>query len=440
MKIPSAIPQQQFLPGFQAVPKAVRAALKAVDRITLQTLGGASNAAPAARIRPKKVQVSRPEFTRRFIETVQKQTGQAPVTLLSGPRDRCPEQMSDIAGSLRTSPEYGVVLNASTLQVKGWQADDYREHWKEVRSALADSMRMVLVPGWESSPEAVADARHAQSLGIATLKVGIHDLDRTSIRHRLQESTAELKARGFETVNLADLLEGAIDESYLKDVATASFTSQETFDDPEAYVRSVVERTLYGRDDSDNDGARQAGRISQPEFTRLYVQETQKILGGRPMTYVSTPITGGRKKYDFLSQKGVLDKGQLDSQSKQEFVSRVIQSNTDRVFHVAEALRQEPGHEVVMDPAEITIPEWSQAQYSAHWDAVVQHLASRIVLVPDWHLSQGCVLELNRALSKGIPIQEIRVDRLAPSELRRHEQAANPNPTAPLFLEYSQNF
>lgn len=434
MKIPSASPQQLHLPGFQAIPRAVKAALKAVDRITLESLGSSTPTSKATAVRARKVRLPRPEFTRRFIETLQQQKGTSTVTLLSGPRQRSSEQMSDIAGSLRTNPEYGVVLNASTLQVDGWHEEDYRDHWKEVRNALSDSMRMVLVPGWESSPQARTDARHARELGIPTFKVGIHDLDRTSIRHRLQQSTAELRARGFETVDLAEVLEGAIDETYLKDVATASFTTSEQLKDPESYVRAVVERTLQGRDDSDNDGARQAGRISQSDFTRLYVQETQKILNGRPMTYVSTPITGGRKKFDFLTEKGVLEKNQLDQQARNEFVAKVIQSNTDRVFHVAEALRQEPGHEVVMDPAEITIPEWSQAQYSAHWDAVVQHLASRIVLVPDWHLSQGCVLELNRALSKGIPIQEIRVDRLMPSELRRHEEAAAGPLSAPLLM------
>ena len=72
---------------------------------------------------------------------------------------------------------------------------------------------------------------------------------------------------------------------------------------------------------------------------------------------------------------------------------------------------------MVMDPSEITIPEWSQSHYAAHWDAVVKELASKVVLAPGWDFSTGCVLELKRALDKGIPIGEVAVTQMSSGDV-----------------------
>lgn len=397
--------------------------MSVVDSLTLQTVEpGSRNGRVASK---RTVNVSREEFTQRFIDTLREKKGAGRLTYLTGPSNRPRQQRADAADALRTNPEYGLVVDNSSLKVKGWTPDDYFRHWSEVRQAFAKDMLVVMLPGWEKNQANVREAVDARDQGIPLVKIELRDLDRTTIHNRLEDSTRRLRSQGFETADLAAVLDGAIDESYLADVATSSFVSKDQdLPDPQAYLQEVVRQTLEGHDDTDSDGGRKGGKMPQPEFTRLYLQAAQKILNGRPMTYVSTPITGGRKKFDFLTQHGVHDKSELDAASKNQFVDKVITSNTNRVFHVAEALRMESEHAMVMDPAEITVPEWSQAQYSAHWDAVVHHLAAKIVLVPDWDLSQGCVLELNRALSKGIPIQEIRIAPVENRELPQTNRAS----------------
>ena len=125
------------------------------------------------------------------------------------------------------------------------------------------------------------------------------------------------------------------------------------------------------------------------------------------MTYVSTPITGGRKKYELFEDLGITSKDEFDASGKKRFVKDVIVANTNRAYRISESLRDEGSRSMIMDPSEITIPEWSQSHYAAHWDAVVEHLASKVVLAPGWDFSSGCILELKRALDKGVSVEEV---------------------------------
>lgn len=383
--------------------------LETVDLMSLRTILGRDDL-PMVADKPLKG-LSRARFTKRFIETIAAKKGDGTLTFLATPRERH-EQSHNVAEGFRLNPDYGMVLDPAELMVEGWSEKDYSDHWKAVRKAFAKDMKLVLGPGWERHPGCRESALQARELGIPALKVEVRDLDRTSIEMRLGEAEEELVKRGFKRPSFVSLLGGAVDQDYLADQATGDFTSDNTFKDPVGYVAEVVARTLRGRDESQNDGARQAGRLPQAEFTRLYVEQAKKQLGGSPMTYISTPITGGLKKFDLLERLGVSDKKDLDSKGKSRFVQDVILGNTHRAFRIAESVRLEPGYDKVMDPSEITIPEWSQSHYAAHWDAVVKELASRVVLAPGWDYSSGCILELKRALDKGIPIQEIKISEM----------------------------
>ena len=78
----------------------------------------------------------------------------------------------------------------------------------------------------------------------------------------------------------------------------------------------------------------------------------------------------------------------------------VIIRNTNQAFRISEGVRENQEVGMVMDPSEITIPEWSQSHYAAHWDAVVKELASKVVLAPGWDFSTGCVLELKESRAR----------------------------------------
>lgn len=385
-----------------------------MDRIALRTTEGHDDFPKVSvKVRP---QAPRAEFTEKFIEQVRSRKGESPLTFLSSPLPKR-EQSHDMAEAMRLNPGYGVVLDPGELKVDGWSKADYVSHWSDVREAFSDEMQMVMGPGWEQSQECLVAASHAKSLGIPTMQLKARPLSRMDIEMRLTESEQELKARGFEPPNFVDTLNGAVDQKYLEDKATGDFTTDQQLKNPEKYVFDVVARTLNGRDDVENDGAKQAGKLSQPEFTRLYVESAKEQLDGQPMTYISTPITGGSRKYDLYRDLGVKDKSEFDQTGKKRFVKDVIVANTNVAFRIAESVRSEQGYGMVMDPSEITIPEWSQSHYAAHWDAVVKELASKVVLAPGWDFSSGCILELKRALDKGVPVEEVALMPVSSSEL-----------------------
>ena len=410
-------PHYHQLPNRLASPGGLKGltVTEAVDKLSLQTIFGRDDVPDVPKI--SSSHIGRHKFTQKFIRSIAKQKGDQPITYICSPRPPESHEVDlHVAEGLRSEPKYGLVLDPTEMKVEGWSEQDYENHWNEVKKAFADDLTMVLGPGWEQTEKCKKQALAAVDMGVTVKQIGLHDLDEQSIRTRLQESTAELRGRGFQVDDLDKLLDGSVDQGYLQDTATGSFTSDQKLSDTVKYVRDVVHRTLNGRDESNNDGARRAGRIPRQQFTELYVEHALDQLQGRPMTYVSTPITGGHKKYDFLEDQGVSNKKELDSDGKKEFVQDVILANTNKVFRVAESLRFAEPHPV-MDPAEITIPEWSQADYAAHWDAVVEKLASKVVLVPGWQYSKGCILELQRAVRKGIPIQEIQVAEVPTCEI-----------------------
>lgn len=359
---------------------------------------------------------SRSAFTETFIEAVKEHKGDGAITFLASPTARR-SQSEHVAEGMRLDDGYGLVLDPGQLEVDGWSAKDYASHWNQVRETFSDDMKMVMAPGWQSSKGCKEAALHADSLGIPIIKLETQSLTRTDIEIRLAESEEELRQRGFEPPAFVETLNGAVDQKYLDDTATGDFTSDETLKDPISYVSDVVARTLNGKDEVDNDGARQAGKMPQPEFTKLYVEAALEQLDGRPMTYVSTPITGGRKKFELFEDLGVKDKTEFDKSGKKRFVKDVIVANTNRAYRISEAVRENQDYGMVMDPSEITIPEWSQSHYAAHWDAVVKELASKVVLAPGWDFSSGCILELKRALDKGVPVEEVALKPMASREL-----------------------
>jgi hypothetical protein len=390
-----------FRAAVQALPSK---APESMDNVVLRTLEGHDD---VPRLAPEtEVEVSRSQFTESFIDKITERMGEGGLTLLAAPRKRT-GLSHHVAEAMRLSEGNGLVLDPAELNVSGWESTDYADHWVDVQEAFADDMRMVLAPGWSESDEVKASASHAQALGIPTLKLERIALDRMDIELRLAESEEELRQRGFEAPNFVETLNGAVDQDYLNDTATADFTTEQQLKDPVAYVSDVVARTLNGHDDVDNDGAKQAGKLPRAEFTKLYVEAALQQLNGQPMVYVSTPITGGSKKYDLLDQLGIKDKSEFDQSDKKRFVKDVIVANTNRAYRISESVRAQQTYGMTMDPSEITIPEWSQAHYAAHWDAVVEKLASKIVLAPGWDFSTGCILELKRGLDKGVPIEEV---------------------------------
>lgn len=150
----------------------------------------------------------------------------------------------------------------------------------------------------------------------------------------------------------------------------------------------------------------------QATVTAGYVAVLKATKGNGPLTYLSTPITGGQKKYEFLAERDKTSKAQLDEPQSREFARDVIGYNTEMAKGIAECLQGDPANGVVLNPGTLNVPGWTQRDYLEHWLTVVKEVADKVVLVPGWQFSKGCVYEAREALNKGIPVQEIEIKNL----------------------------
>jgi hypothetical protein len=63
--------------------------------------------------------------------------------------------------------------------------------------------------------------------------------------------------------------------------------------------------------------------------------------------------------------------------------------------------------ELVVEPASLVVHNWKQNDYIGLWEGFIDEHASRILLIPGWEYSAGCVAEFCRARLNEIPRQEI---------------------------------
>lgn len=151
------------------------------------------------------------------------------------------------------------------------------------------------------------------------------------------------------------------------------------------------------------------------EFLALLPQKetTQELIDclqvgrHRAPVYVSTPITGGNRLYDFLAEKGVTSKKELSIEDIPAYNSKVITANCSRAKQIAREVRRS-GQDAI-EPAAISLPGWCQTKYNQHWTEVVRDLPlSKVVVCDGWQLSYGCLLEVRVALDRGIPVEDER--------------------------------
>lgn len=147
------------------------------------------------------------------------------------------------------------------------------------------------------------------------------------------------------------------------------------------------------------------GPFERQDFSPDFVQRLQEEANGRTILYVSTPVTGGHRLYEFLQEKGKKSVRELDPADNGEFVSRVIEKNCAAADKLADSFRTDDT--LVVDPSRLAVNRWQQHEYLNHWLDVVR-IAGGLVLQDGWELSEGCVHEARTAFSLGIPVSDAR--------------------------------
>ncbi|MDX0640047.1 DUF4406 domain-containing protein [Sinorhizobium medicae] len=120
------------------------------------------------------------------------------------------------------------------------------------------------------------------------------------------------------------------------------------------------------------------------------LQAWECAFGRTRVIYLSGPITTGRRKIDSIRNRDGVSADDITSQ------------NCRILIEAANRLREERG-DLVVEPASLQIPGWSQQQYLTLWGELIKRHAHLVIFMPDWEYSVGCVTEYAMAKAEGIP-------------------------------------
>ncbi len=117
--------------------------------------------------------------------------------------------------------------------------------------------------------------------------------------------------------------------------------------------------------------------------------------------YVSTPITGGVRLYQFMAEVGVTDKKQLTPEQHEGVMKQNIQASE----RVCEKVRKKGA--TALNPTAMSVNTWTQSHYNRHWLALLNNLSfDSLRVCAGWQLSYGCLLEVRTALDKGLEVKD----------------------------------
>ncbi len=117
----------------------------------------------------------------------------------------------------------------------------------------------------------------------------------------------------------------------------------------------------------------------------------QCVMVGRAATYLSVPITTGRRFVEWFSRRGK----NLDPASeayKKEHHRDVIEPNCQTAQQRLELLRK-VDHRIVIEPTALERPAWDQDQYRYFWGKIIERYIERVVFLEGWQYSNGCCYE-----------------------------------------------
>ncbi len=129
---------------------------------------------------------------------------------------------------------------------------------------------------------------------------------------------------------------------------------------------------------------------------RAVIEAWDCAFSGKRVAYLSGPITTGLRQIERIRA------GELGKQAK----SAIIRENSDVLIATAKNLRAERGISLV-EPASLNIPDWSQDDYLALWEAFIERHVDQIIFMPAWEYSIGCAIEFARAAQHDVRTEAI---------------------------------
>jgi hypothetical protein len=121
--------------------------------------------------------------------------------------------------------------------------------------------------------------------------------------------------------------------------------------------------------------------------------------------YVSGPITTGERFfrwYDASGRKLAVDSSEYFERRLRE----VIEPNSGDILRAAARLRLET-NKTVIEPASLYVQTWRQPDYLKLWSEVIERFVERLIMMPGWEFSTGCVTEIEKAFRLGLPVSSV---------------------------------
>lgn len=112
-------------------------------------------------------------------------------------------------------------------------------------------------------------------------------------------------------------------------------------------------------------------------------------LGGSRVAYLSGPITTGLRHVQSL-------RGRVS-----DHAAPVRQANIEDLVSTAKLLRTQRS-EIIIEPASLDLPEWSQEDYHRLWEELIRRHVHLVIFMPGWEYSFGSALEFSHASAHGI--------------------------------------
>jgi hypothetical protein len=149
------------------------------------------------------------------------------------------------------------------------------------------------------------------------------------------------------------------------------------------------------------------------------------VCGGRDKrcAYLSVPVSSGRRELDLLNELRC-DRAHLRSRYSDRYSTEVLIPNAEAAEQFAHRARELFLNRLVLNPAPLEVPGWSQIDYGHFWDDILRTFVDAVVLAPGWELSAGARKELKLAVELSLPVYSLEGSALAAHDLKAADEVA----------------
>ncbi len=117
-----------------------------------------------------------------------------------------------------------------------------------------------------------------------------------------------------------------------------------------------------------------------------------------PLSYLTMPVTTGRRYYEVLDRHGVATLADLEARRPGALRDEVILPNVEESVALGRAIAARTGQVVIVPGVfEARRQRWSQAEYMVLWLRLITRDVACVHLSPDWEYSNGGAVEYARA-------------------------------------------